>query len=246
MKKNWFFNLGESKASQVFLLQIPLLLLSIFLIFNFQTDFKGNPNKQTPRMTLKVDVLQHSILGYTMFMADMMWIRVIQEIDYMKHQFENRGWVFRFLDAITTLDRRYKTVYRDGVVVLSVIIRDAEGAAYLYERGIKNYPNDWTIAYRAGYHYLHEVKNCKRAAELLNSAADHGAPGWIHALAGRLFAKSGQYALARSVLESGLKDAEGTNVAQEFRARLQQLDDAYHDPNKKTLIEGLECEAPKN
>jgi len=236
--------IGRSKGLPIFLLQLFLIFIAAFLIFSFQTDFSRDKNKNSPRLTINADLLEHSVLGYKNLAADMLWIRVIQEIDYAEHKFINRGWVFRFLDAVTTLDPRYQMVYREGVVVLSIIIRDAEGAAYLYERGIKNFPNDWILAYKAGYHYLHEVKNCKRAAELLNKAADNGAPWWVHALAGRLFAKSGQYELAKSVLQDAMEKAED-NLKPTFKERLDQLEAAYHDPQNKTLIEGLECDSPK-
>ena len=52
---------------------------------------------------------------------------------------------------------------------------------------------------------LYEVKDKKRAAELLVRAGENGAPPWVFALAGRLYSDSGEFELAQQLLQE-MKD----------------------------------------
>jgi len=154
----------------------------------------------------------------------MFWVRLIQEIDYKESAPTSKGWEYRMLDTITTLDPRYKIVYRAGATVLSVVVQDVQGATALYEKGVKQFPDDWSLLYRAGYHSLFEEKNCVRAAELLNQAVAHGAPSWLSSLVSRLYEGSGQYEIARGVLVDALKRFEGTDVEKRLQERLTELE----------------------
>jgi tetratricopeptide (TPR) repeat protein len=120
-----------------------------------------------------------------------------------------KGWVFRMLDATTELAPRFRVPYEAGALALSVLIDDYEGAAVLFEKAVKQFPNDWRILYRAAYHFLFDQKDFKRAAELLVRAGQNGAPAWVKGLAATLYTTEGQLALALSTLEQlreGLKD----------------------------------------
>lgn len=120
-----------------------------------------------------------------------------------------KGWVFRMLDATTELAPRFRMPYDAGALALSVLIDDYEGAALLFEKAVKQYPDDWKILYRAAYHFLFDQKNFKRAAELLVRAGEAGAPSWVKGLAATLYTTEGQLALGLSTLESlkaGVKD----------------------------------------
>jgi hypothetical protein len=240
------FSLGGRKVSQAFFIQIIFFLIAGAAIFFFQRDFSTHKDKPT-RLAVRAGLLDHLVLGFKGISADLLWIRAIQDLDYKESKKVEKGWMYNLLDAITTLDPRYDIVYSQGVVVLSIITRDDLGAQILFERGVKNLPENWEIAYKAGYHYMHELKICKRAAELFNHAADHGGPYWLHALAGRLYAKSGQYQIARFILEDGLKNAKQPEYKLEYQKRLDELNSEYLDPNNKTLIKGLECNgSPQN
>jgi len=62
------------------------------------------------------------------------------------------------------------------------------------------FPRDWSLAYRAGYHYLYEEKDNIKAANMLKIAAMNGAPGWVSQLSARLYADEGQIELGLKTL----------------------------------------------
>lgn len=111
-----------------------------------------------------------------------------------------KGWVFRMLDAVTELDPRFKVVYRVGATSLSVMLDDYEGASVLYEKGVRQYPKDWNLAYYAAYHFMFDKKDMKRGGELLELALENGAPEWVGSLAARAYTAAGQGEMALRML----------------------------------------------
>ena len=84
------------------------------------------------------------------------------------------------------------------------------------------------ISYHAGYHYLYVIKDCKRAAELFRSAAQHGAPAWLNALSARLYSVSGQYEIAKAILVNALKNTEKEpDYHDKIQKRLDQLEESH-------------------
>ncbi|KYG63039.1 hypothetical protein AZI87_16340 [Bdellovibrio bacteriovorus] len=145
-------------------------------------------------------------------MADLFWIRAVQDFDYCDQQIaqnvcRNNSWLYSMLDTITNLAPKFRIPYAAGALALTVIITDVDGATKIFEKGVKEFPNDWRISYRAAYHYLYEVKDNKRAAELLIQAGKNGAPPWVFTLAGRLYSDSGNMELAEALLQE-MKDTQ--------------------------------------
>jgi len=164
--------------------------------------------------------------GFSESLADSLWLRWIQDSDicqtYLKpvetnevQSAENKdrlwnprykncdnSWSFKMLEAITNLAPLFRMPYLAGGISLSVLTEDYAGATIIFDRGVRRFPEDWTLAYRAAYHYLFDLQNKERAAELLIQAGKHGAPFWVNLLASRLYSDSGQAELGISVLEA--------------------------------------------
>ncbi|MNL60281.1 hypothetical protein D3C87_1840790 [compost metagenome] len=97
-----------------------------------------------------------------------------------------------------------------------------EGATKIFEKGIKAFPNDWPMLYRAAYHYLYEVGNKTRAAELLILAGKNGAPQWVYSLAGRLYSDSGKRELAEKLLEQMIIEGQDPAIIQRLKDKLDK------------------------
>ncbi|MCC6276540.1 MAG: hypothetical protein IT289_01350 [Oligoflexia bacterium] len=205
--------------------RVIVILIALFVVVqiqNGQSHIEALGNKSAP-LAIPAQILKHVILGQNLLVADLLWLRLIQNIDFKEPEKTEKGWVFQMLDGITTLDPRYKIAYRAGNTVLSVLVEDKVGAAIIYDRGAENFPDDWPLLYRAGYHYLFELGDCPKAATYLVKAAQAGGPKWIEALAGRIMIASGQYDLAQSVLEDALERFKGTSYEIRFKWRLDDL-----------------------
>ena len=114
------------------------------------------------------------------------------------------------LFAVTKLSPEFRMPMLTGPLMMSVVIGDVEGASELFDYAVKQFPKDWSIAYRAGYHAMMEEKNNEKAAHLMEQAARNGAPGWVYNLATKLYTKAGEKELATR-LYSELKSSGNFN-----------------------------------
>jgi len=190
--------------------------------------------------------MRHFHLGYSENIADSMWLRVVQDLHICErvpggvpHTEERaklkeqgllpdepackKGWVFRMLDFITEIAPRFRMPYVAGATSLSILVDDREGATAIFEKGMKQFPEDWSLAYRAAYHYLYEVKDNEKAAKAMLIAAQNGGPPWLFALAGKIFSEQGRAQIAKDVLEDALsRNPKGFGV-ERVKQRLREI-----------------------
>ncbi|UYL09537.1 tetratricopeptide repeat protein [Bdellovibrio sp. SKB1291214] len=168
-------------------------------------------------------MFEHFTFGFNEVMADSLWIRLLQDLDYCEQSIaentcKNDSWLYHMVDTVTNLSPDFRIAYAVGGLALTVLITDIDGATKIFDKSVKAFPKDWPILYRAAYHYLYEVKDNKRAAELLLMAADNGAPPWTRTLAGRLYTDSGNVDLAEKLLQ----DMKSSNQDPHLIKRLEQ------------------------
>lgn len=113
----------------------------------------------------------------------------------------SKGWSFLMLDAITNLAPKFRYSYLIGTTLLSILVEDHEGAALLYEKALKSFPQDWKLYYGAAYHYLYELDDVEKAAEYLRKAGNFGGPEWVFSLAAKLYSKMGKAFLGLTSLK---------------------------------------------
>jgi hypothetical protein len=182
--------------------------------------------------------LERFAFGYQETMADLLWIRILQDIDLCENVPDgrvkgteergskaacNKGWSYQMLDRITALAPPWRLPYHTGAVILSVMVDDDEGARLILEKGMAQFPSDYNLHYLAAYHYIYEVKNPKRAAEALMVAARNGGPPWFYSLAARLFNDEGQREIAINVLKKALEEQKTEAGKERIRWRLKQI-----------------------
>lgn len=120
----------------------------------------------------------------------------------------NRGWVFQMLNLILDLVPRFYYPARVGPVILSVVIDDIEGATIIYEKALRNFPNDWIIASRAAYHFTFELEDNTRGSLLYYRAAKLGGPSWMALYASKLSNKEGKKELAIRMIKDFMESKE--------------------------------------
>lgn len=167
--------------------------------------------------------------GYQEVIADTLWIRALQDFDYCDSKIaenvcRNNSWLFQMLDSITNLSPNFRIPYAAGALALTVIITDVEGATKIFDKGVKAFPNDWPLLYRAAYHYLYEVNDKKRAAELLIAAGKNGAPTWVFSLAGRLYSDDGKIDLAKALMEQMIREKQEPWIIERVRKKIESIE----------------------
>lgn len=184
-----------------------------------QIDFKQRLIAPPPR-------LEYFSFGFQMPLADSLWIRAIQDFDYCEnplrqHLCQGRGWLSQMLDAITNLAPDYQIVYQTGGLALTVLVSDYEGASQLFDKGVKMFPKDGKLLYRAAYHAMIEEKNAAKAAGLLVQAAQNGGNSWFYNLAARLYSESGKRDLALGLYQQLQESGTEETVLARMREKLE-------------------------
>lgn len=189
-----------------------VFLLLILGILGWTSHFIQQEPARPRELLAPPASIQYFTFGHRDLVADMLWVRSIQDFDYCeKKQTENlcRGnsWLYQMLNVITDLSPDFRMAYSAGAMALTVIISDIEGASKFFDKAVAHFPNDWLILFKAAYQAQYEEKNPAKAASLLERAGQNGAPDWVFALAGRLYSRTGEndlaLALARQLEASG-------------------------------------------
>lgn len=101
-----------------------------------------------------------------------------------------------------------------------MIISDIGGATKIFDKGVKQFPNDWRLLFFAGYQYAIEVKDKQKAAELLSRSAKNGAPSWVFSLAGKLYSEAGNITLAEKVLDDMKASHQNKEMIEKLEAKI--------------------------
>lgn len=206
-----------------------LLGLFSFLLVLFSQVYVSKGLLNRPKDLLSPPPgIEHFTFGHRDVVADVFWIRAIQDFDYCdqlieKNLCQGNGWLFRMLNTITELSPKFRMPYATGAVALSVLVSDIPGAAEIFDKGVKNFPTDWPILYRAAYHYLYEVRDKKKAAGLFIQAGRNGAPQWVFSLAGGLYNEIDERVAAEAILAEMIKTEVDPIIIKRLQEKLSNL-----------------------
>lgn len=178
--------------------------------------------------------IQYLTAGFRVQTADAFWLRAVQDFDYCNSQLaenvcEGNSWLFSVLDLASTLDSKLEPVmYQTGGLALSILVGDVEGAATIFARGVRVYPNNWYVIYGAAYHALYEEKNKKKASKLYLRAFENGAPPWTQVLAARLASEEGDSEFAERILEDMIAQNKDENLVKRLKTKLEETKSQKH------------------
>lgn len=224
-------------------IEIPFALLLILLAnFFYQKNLQSN---QIQTFVTPPKEIKHFIFGQSMLMADLLWVRWVQNIDQCDATSKepikikkvqtfplkpcSNAWGTQMLDRITLLDPYFKSAYLLGATVTSVLLEDTDETLYqIFDRGIEHFPHDWFIPYRAAYHAMEVMKDKAKAANYLSIAGRNGAPEWVHSLASKLYTEEGAYDLGIKSLEELLEAPLEESYRKKIMQRLQELKSKKH------------------
>ncbi|MEQ8821657.1 MAG: hypothetical protein RLY93_15585 [Sumerlaeia bacterium] len=129
----------------------------------------------------KPEVVKVAALGYDNLYADYLTLKAIQQF--------GAGWrttdgstepIYEFFDLITELDPHFTGAYEFGNMILSDDRGDHEAGMRLVEKGIKNNPDHWKLAYLGIYTSIWGAEDPERALEFLEYAKRaEDTPGYV-------------------------------------------------------------------
>lgn len=209
---------------------VSLLIGATFILLIGLTKLYLKPFQSPSAFTYFVSPsphLEHFTFGYRELVADLLWLRTIQNVDQCERPLKpnevcSNSWVFKMVDKVTDLSPRFRIVYATVPLLLSIAVNDSQGAVLLLEKGIKYFPNDWPILYRGGYLYLFDMGEKVKAADYFLRAQKNGGPDWLASYATRLYSEAGRLELVDQVIKEYEKSGLPPGLLQRMRDRMQE------------------------
>ncbi len=95
--------------------------------------------------------VRQAALGYENAAADIAWLRGIQY--YGEHRITDQKYdlIGHVMDVVTTLDPAFVQPYTFGAFVMAQELKQPERGLELLERGMRANPENWKLAFEAGF-----------------------------------------------------------------------------------------------
>ncbi len=223
------------------LLRVSFLFFVLSAAFYLRReDYKTSELRVYPN-----PVAKYFTFGYEYAVADAIWIKVLLNLDYCESNLSptynaglnlkeilsenlsksrcHMGWLYQWMNLASDLDPKFRAIYSSGATSLSILVDDREGARQLFNKGLKRFPKDWVLNYRAAYHYLYEMQEAERAAELMMVSYKNGGPDFLPALAAQLYSGVGKAEFAKVFLQEFIEENPDSIHIDQIRKRLQEL-----------------------
>ncbi len=142
--------------------------------------------------------LQLLTFGYQGVFADFVYLWSIQYTTNLEDpdRFKNIEQMYKIINE---LDPQYVDPYQIGAMEMIYELRNPEMAFRLLDRGIRNLPNNWSIAMDAGFYAYMQEKDYDRAVKYFDIALScPDAPTLIHRLRADMFRRKGDLVTARN------------------------------------------------
>ena len=141
---------------------VALVMHQSHLYVRQKIDVKLNANQEFNLMPPLF--LQTMTFGNDAFMADMLWLQLIQYYGASRLQEVKPEHLYRYFDTITTLDPDFETAYVFSAYLLSDNKKMTDQALQILAKGAENMPNSWKILFQQGMIYYLQEKNPTKAA----------------------------------------------------------------------------------
>lgn len=198
--------------------------LCLLVAFASASFLKGLLQDSDQRVLPPPEGMEYYSFGFGETLSDLLWLNFIQNsYECTQKKVCVQDWGYRTLKQASTLAPKFKSLYRLGASNLSILADDDEGAKEIFDRGLAQYPDDWEINYRAGYHYLIELDQPERAAVLFDRAAQFGAPIWTRSLSANLYSRVGQLETSERILKDMLGYQMGPEWDRALKVRLEEV-----------------------
>lgn len=212
------------------------VIILIFLLFLFSLGvYKLYPLTQRPKVliTQQEAVINFNegfigIVGgsFKRMLSSLLWVETLMRSDldhYDKNDLNN--WMYRRLNLITNLDQRFYKAYIYGGIYLSIIKDDEMAALKLYQKGLKEFPDDYFLNFNMGFHLYFEMNEAVLSIPYFEKAVnDPRAPTYLKSLIAKLKSESGNLLDAQKIMVELWRNApEETIIKKKYENNLYAI-----------------------
>lgn len=185
--------LSKSLSTYIYTLVIILLLSGAFLISNKNSKPSLFVSKQQSTLNVNENFWAYFNLGQKRLISSFYWVATIldSDVDHYKKKDLN-SWMFIRFNTISLLEPKFYENYNFGGTYLSIIKDDLSGADIIYDKGLAQFPDDYSLLLNSGFHYYFEQKNLNKAYPILNKLKNNlQAPPYIISALARIESNRG-------------------------------------------------------
>lgn len=173
---------------------LAFIFYGIALLVN--TDLvkpKIEVTKQDSAINFNTTFLKLFSIGNKRFISDLIWVQTLLESDESHYKNKDlNSWMYIRFNNIAELDPNFYQNYLWGGIYLSIIKDDRLGAAEIFEKGLRIFPDDYDLNYNAGFNYYAQLDNYNRAYELFTKIQNYPqAPIFLKTLTAKIKFQNG-------------------------------------------------------
>lgn len=166
---------GTDMLQRNWIVVLALVCFAAAITFHSKMDKPiFNLDKQDTALNVNQTFLRMLSVGNKRLISSTFWIQTLLESDHERYEKKDLGnWMYLRFRAIADLDPKFYQNYLYGGLYLSVIKDDLQGAADLFELGLKQYPGDYDLSYYLGFNYFFEMGDYDKGLEILKKIEYH-------------------------------------------------------------------------
>lgn len=170
------------------------------------------------------EYLRVMVLGYRELVADLIWLKVVQQLGDREQTVEGYRAAARAVDVLTDLDPKFAFAYQATGAILTVWAKLPQESVALLAKGMAENPDVWQLPFYLGYNYYFELHDPARAALYFRKAALlPGAPAYLPKLAARMTVEAGEPAAAIEFLRRLLQQTQDERLKEGLMERLREV-----------------------
>jgi hypothetical protein len=169
------------KKSNDFLILLGAIstFATALIIHQKKTPEKIEISKQESATNINRELLRIFSIGNKKLISNSIWIQTLLESDEEQiKDHKTHSWMYHRFKTIAILDPKFYENYLWGGMYLSIIKDDLEGAAEIYDLGLKHYPDDYNLNYNSGFNLYFEMDNFKDGLSRLEKIQSHPKAPW--------------------------------------------------------------------
>lgn len=171
---------------------LALLALTLFVCAGFLSLKYPKPllelDKQSTAVNINDDLLRYMSLGNKRLITDFIWVKTLIEsdLDHYKRKDLN-SWMYLRFKTIATLDPLFYENFNWGGRYLSIVKDDLPGAVEIYKRGLRSFPDDYSLNNGLGFTYYFELSDPAQGLPYLEKIMNYPqAPVYYKSIVGKL------------------------------------------------------------
>jgi len=189
----------------------------------------------------RAELLRPFSLGYHNVLADILWFRAISYFGEHYRSDRTYPWLAHICELVTNLDPKAEHVYRFAGLILPWEAGEVDQGIDMLEKGTRNLPNSWELAYYLGFtRFFFKDDKKQAAADLQRASTLPGAhPGIAHLAATLTREVSGPEATMAFLSNLG-QTSDSANVRQVIARNMQESSAAVALQQISSAIEAFE------